>query len=79
MRPVCLLMIFLLFKLIGLIERTFNSKGSSYFACYDRKTFFTLEKPKNIMHGLSCQNVCDVLTFMLDNIFFNLAPSYIDM
>ena len=61
MRPVCLLMIFLLFnttlphnlikdKLIGLIERTFQRQGSD-LACHDRNAFFTSEKAKNIMHG----------------------------
>ena len=62
MRPVCLLMIFLLFtlllphnlikdKLIHLIEKTFQREGSPYLACNDRNAFFTSEKPKNIMHG----------------------------
>ena len=56
MRPVCLLMIFLLFtllyliilikdKLIDLIERTFQREGSAYLACNDRNAFFTSEKP----------------------------------
>ena len=47
MRPVCLLMIFLLFtllylrnlikdKLIDLIERTFDREGSPYLACSDK-------------------------------------------
>ena len=39
-------------KLIDLIGRTFNREGSPYFACNDRKAFFTSEKPNNIMHGL---------------------------
>ena len=60
MRPVYLLMIFLLFtllyliikdKLIGLIERTFQREGSPNLACNDRNSFFTLEELKNIMHG----------------------------
>ena len=38
-------------KLIALIERTFQREGSPYLACNDRNAFFTLEKPKNIMHG----------------------------
>ena len=65
MRPVCLLMIFLLFTLLyliiwltinlliwDLIERTFNRKGSPNLACNDRNAFFTSKNPKNIMHGL---------------------------
>ena len=35
-------------------------------------SFFTLEKPKKY-HAWSCQNVCDVLTFLLDNIFIRLG------
>ena len=78
MRPVCLLMIVLLFtqlyliiwlkiNIIDLIERTFNREGSPYLACNDRSAFFTSEKPK-IDHAWSCQNVCDTLNFLLDNI-----------
>ena len=57
MRPVCLLIIFLLFtllhldKLIDLFERTFEKEGSPYLACNVRNAFFTLEILKNIMHG----------------------------
>ena len=68
MRPVCLLMIFLLFTLlIDFIERTFQREGSPYLACNDRNAFFTSEKPKKY-HAWSCQNVCDALNFLLDNI-----------
>ena len=42
--------------------------GSPYLACSDRNAFFTSEKPKKY-HAWSCQNVCDALTFLLDNIF----------
>ena len=55
-------------KLIDLLERTFQREGSPYFACNDRNAFFTSEKPKKY-HVWSCQNVCDALTFLLDNIF----------
>ena len=55
-------------KLIDLIERTFQREGSPYLACSDRNAFFTSEKPKK-NHAWSCQNVCDALTFLLDNIF----------
>ena len=85
MQPVCLLMIFLLFTLIfshnlikdiliDLIERTFNREGSPYLACNNRNAFHTSENPKKY-HEWSCQNVCDALTFLLDNIFI---PSCID-
>ena len=64
-------------KLIDLIDRTFKRAGSPYLAYNDRNVFFTSEKPKKY-HAWSCQNVCDALTFLLDNISFDLAPSSID-
>ena len=79
MRPVCLLMIFSTLyttlphytikdKLMDLIERTFNSEGSTYLACNHRNAFL-LRKPLKY-HAWSCQNVCDALTFLLDNTFY---------
>ena len=59
-------------KLIDVIERTFNREGSPYLACNDRNAFFTTEKPKKY-HAWSCQNVCDALTFLLDNIFIRFG------
>ena len=59
-------------KLIDLIERTFQREGSPYLVCKDRNAFFTSEKPKNY-HAWSCQNVCDALTFLLDNIFIRFG------
>ena len=59
-------------KLIDLIERTFHREGSSYLASNDRNAFFTSEKPKKY-HAWSCQNVCDALTFLLDNIFIRFG------
>ena len=38
----------------------------------DRNAFFTSEKPKKY-HAWSCQNVCDALTFLLDNIFIRFG------
>ena len=58
-------------KLIDLIERTFKREGSPYLACNDRNGFFTSEKPKKI--SCTCQNVCDALTFLLDNIFIRFG------
>ena len=46
--------------------------SSPYHACYDRNAFFTSEKPKKY-HAWSCQNVCDALTFLLDNIFIRFG------
>ena len=45
---------------------------SPYLACSDRNAFFTSEKPKKY-HAWSCQNVCDALTFLLDNIFIRFG------
>ena len=55
-------------KLIDLIKRTFQREDPPYLACNDRNAFLTSEKPKRY-HAWSCQNVCDALTFLLDNIF----------
>ena len=54
-------------KPIDLFERAFNGEGSPYLECNDRNAYFTLEKPKKY-HAWSCQNVCDALTFLFDNI-----------
>ena len=61
-------------KLIDLIERTFQRESSPYLACNDRNAFLTSEKPKQY-HAWSCQNACDALTFMLDNIFIRFGTS----
>ena len=37
-----------------------------------QKCIFTSEKPKKY-HAWSCQNVCDALTFLLDNIFIRFG------
>ena len=57
-------------KLIDLIERTFQREGSPYLACNDRNAFFYFRKKTN---AWSCQNVCDALTFLLDNIFIRFG------
>ena len=59
-------------KLIDLIERTFQREGSLCLACNDRNAFFTSEKPKKY-HAWSCKNVCNALTFLLDNIFIRFG------
>ena len=56
-------------KLLDLIERTFYKKGDKlYLACNDKKTFFTSADHYIGYHLWSCQNVCDALSFLLDNI-----------
>ena len=57
MRPVCLLMIF--FTLFTTLPHNLIKD----------KLIFTSEKHKKY-HASSCQNVCDALTFLLDNIIF---------
>ena len=52
-------------KLIDLIERTFQREGSPYLAFRKEMHFLLWKNLKNIR---SCQNVCDVLAFLLDNI-----------
>ena len=42
--------------------------------CNKQKCIFTLEKPKKY-HAWSCQNVCDALSFLLDNIFIRFGPT----
>ena len=59
-------------KLIDLIERTFNRKGSPYLAWNDRNAFLLRKTLKNIMHDLF-KNVCDALTILLDNIFIRFG------
>ena len=36
------------------------------------KTQFLLRKKTKIYHAWSCQNVCDAMTFLLDNFFIRL-------
>ena len=40
------------YKLIVLIERTFQREGSPYLACNDQNAFLLQKNLKNIMHGL---------------------------
>ena len=55
-------------KLIDLINRTFIRENTQYLACNEECTFFTSDMYNN--HNLwSCQNVCDAVVYLLDNIF----------
>ena len=61
-------------KLLDLIERTFNKKeGKLYLACNDKKAFFTSEDHYKGYNLWSCQNVCDALSFLLDNIYIRFG------
>ena len=54
-------------KLIDLINRTFILENTQYLACNEECAFFTSDVYNN--HNLwSCQKVCDVLVYLLDNI-----------
>ena len=55
-------------KLVDLIERIFQRKGSLYIACNDRNAFFTSDAVSNY-NLWSCQKVREALSFLLDNIY----------
>ena len=61
-------------KLLDLIERTFYKKeGKLYLSCNAKKAFFTSADHYRGYHLWSCQNVCDALSFLLDNIYFRFG------
>ena len=61
-------------KLLDLIERTFYKKeGKLYLAYNDKKAFFTSADHYRGYHLWSCQNVCDALSFLLDNIYIRFG------
>ena len=79
MRPVCQRMIFSTLyttlphnlikeKLKDLIECSFQREGSPYLACNDRNALFTSEHQHQYKLW-SCQNMCESLKHLLDNIF----------
>ena len=48
-------------------QKGIKNYGSPYLACNDRKTFFT-SSDRSRYTLWSCQNVCDALSYLLDNI-----------
>ena len=62
-------------KLIDHIVRTFQREGAPHLTCNDRNAFLLPKKKqkKKQTHAWSCQNVCDALTFLLDNIFIRFG------
>ena len=61
-------------KLLDLIERIFyKNEGKLYLACNDKKAFFTSADHNRGYHLWSCQNVCDALSFLLDNIYIKFG------
>ena len=47
-------------------------KGSPYIACNERQAFFTSEDTKRYKLW-SCQNVCEALIYLLDNIYIRFC------
>ena len=57
-----------------MIERTFYKKEEKlYLACNDKKAFFFSADHYRGYHLWSCQNVCDALLFLLDNIYIRVC------
>ena len=59
-------------KLIALIEHTFTREKTLYLACNEERAFFTSDVYKNYKLW-SCQNVCEALVYLLDNIFIRFG------
>ena len=51
----------------------YKTDGKLYLACNDRKAFFTSKDHYRGYHLWSCQNVCDALSFLLDNIYIRFG------
>ena len=63
----------IIYKLIDLIERTFQRESSPYLACNARNAFFYFGKKTKKYHAWSCKNICDALTFLLDNVLIRFG------
>ena len=63
-------------KLLDLIERAFKeifkNEGKLFLACNDKKAFFTYTDNRGYKRW-SCQNVCDDLSYLLDNIYIRFG------
>ena len=57
---------------MDLIERTFHRESFLYIVCNDRNAFFTSDAVRQY-NLLSCQRMCEVLTFLLDNIYIRFG------
>ena len=61
-------------KLLDFIEWTFyKMEGKLYLACNDKKAFFTSADHYRGYHLWSCQNVCDALSLLFDNIYIRFG------
>ena len=54
------------------LQKDIKNYGSLYLACYDRKAFFT-SSDQGRYTLWSCQNVCDALCYLLDNIYIRFG------
>ena len=61
-------------KLINLIEWIFKREGSPYIACNERQAFFTSGDRKRYKLW-SCQNVCEALIYLLENIYIRFGTT----
>ena len=63
-------------KFLDLIEHAFKkffkNEGTLYLACNDKKVFFTSTDHRGYKLW-SCQNVCDALLYLLDNIYIRFG------
>ena len=59
-------------KLTNSNETTFLKESSLYLACNDKIAFFTSDDQKRF-NLWSCENVCDALIYLLDNIFIRFG------
>ena len=59
-------------KLLNLIERAykniFKTEGTLYLTCNDKKAFVNSTDHRGYKLW-SCQNVCDALSYLMDNIY----------
>ena len=60
------------FPWIKSFKRALKNYGSLYLACNDRKAFFTSSDQSRYTLW-SCQNVCDALSYLLDNIYIRFG------
>ena len=59
-------------KLNDLTELSFEREGLPYLACNERNAFFNSEL-ENRYKLWSCQNMCEALTYLLENFFIRFG------
>ena len=53
-------------------KKIFKTKGTPYLACNDKKAFFTSKDHRGYTLW-SCRNLCDALSYLLDNIYIRVG------